>query len=67
MKEYFQLIDFIPFFNKIKSSQVKTSDYFLKLRLKPALLRQATYGTIKLGFYQYLKKIFIQNPQGLLE
>jgi len=24
--------------------------------IKPALLRQATYGTLKLGFYQYLKK-----------
>lgn len=27
------------------------------LRIKPALLRQATYGTLKLGFYQYLKKM----------
>lgn len=26
-------------------------------RIKPALLRQATYGTLKLGFYQGLKKL----------
>jgi len=26
--------------------------------IKPALLRQATYGTLKLGFYHYSKKIF---------
>jgi solute carrier family 25 protein 14/30 len=26
--------------------------------IKPALLRQATYGTLKLGFYHYSKKVF---------
>ena len=31
--------------------------------IKPALLRQASYGTLKLGFYQYLKKIFTQRPE----
>ncbi|CAF0826429.1 unnamed protein product [Brachionus calyciflorus] len=29
--------------------------------IKPALLRQATYGTLKLGFYQYLKKLLFSK------
>lgn len=31
--------------------------------IKPALLRQASYGTLKLGFYQYMKKLFLQRPE----
>lgn len=30
--------------------------------IKPALLRQATYGTIKIGIYYSLKNILIKNP-----
>ncbi len=30
--------------------------------MKPALLRQATYGTLKLGIYQYLKKLASGAP-----
>jgi solute carrier family 25 (mitochondrial carrier), member 14/30 len=29
--------------------------------VKPALLRQATYGTLKMGFYQSLKKTFLKD------
>ncbi|RNA06067.1 brain mitochondrial carrier 1 isoform X4 [Brachionus plicatilis] len=29
--------------------------------IKPALLRQATYGTFKLGFYQYMKKMLFSS------
>lgn len=31
--------------------------------IKPALLRQATYGTIKIGVYQSLKKAFVKDPK----
>ncbi|CAD5116933.1 DgyrCDS5773 [Dimorphilus gyrociliatus] len=30
--------------------------------LKPALLRQATYGTIKIGIYHSLKRLLVQDP-----
>lgn len=30
--------------------------FFVLKRIKPAWLRQATYGTLKIGIYQYLKK-----------
>lgn len=33
-------------------------------RIAPALLRQATYGTIKIGVYHTLKRAFISNPRG---
>ncbi|XP_029648341.1 kidney mitochondrial carrier protein 1 isoform X1 [Octopus sinensis] len=28
----------------------------------PAILRQATYGTIKIGIYQSMKRMFVSNP-----
>ena len=31
-------------------------------RVKPAILRQATYGTLKLGFYQIIKKKLARRP-----
>ncbi|KJE89769.1 solute carrier family 25 [Capsaspora owczarzaki ATCC 30864] len=31
--------------------------------IKPALLRQATYGTIKIGVYQSLKKAVVSDPK----
>ncbi|XP_008117719.2 kidney mitochondrial carrier protein 1 isoform X2 [Anolis carolinensis] len=31
--------------------------------IAPALLRQASYGTIKIGTYQSLKRIFIEQPE----
>ena len=33
-------------------------------RIAPALLRQATYGTIKIGVYHTLKRAVISNPKG---
>jgi solute carrier family 25 protein 14/30 len=30
--------------------------------VKPAILRQATYGTLKLGFYQIIKKKLARRP-----
>ena len=30
--------------------------------IAPALLRQASYGTLKIGLYHYLKKL---NPRGI--
>lgn len=40
--------------------------YCLFFRIKPALLRQATYGTIKIGIYYSLKNALIKNPHGKL-
>ncbi|XP_078311443.1 kidney mitochondrial carrier protein 1-like [Crassostrea virginica] len=31
--------------------------------ISPAILRQATYGTIKIGVYQTLKSMAVENPQ----
>ncbi|XP_009999146.1 PREDICTED: kidney mitochondrial carrier protein 1 [Chaetura pelagica] len=31
--------------------------------IAPALLRQASYGTIKIGTYQSLKKMLVENPE----
>lgn len=33
-------------------------------RIAPAMLRQASYGTIKIGTYQSLKRIFVERPEG---
>ena len=41
--------------------------FLLKISIKPALLRQATYRTVTIGFYQYLKKKVLQNPKGMEE
>lgn len=30
----------------------------------PALLRQATYGTIKIGMYHGIKRIIVKDPKG---
>lgn len=35
------------------------------LRIAPALLRQASYGTIKIGIYQSLKRLFVDRLEGL--
>ena len=35
------------------------------LRIAPALLRQASYGTIKIGIYQSLKRLFVERLEGL--
>ncbi|XP_075447229.1 kidney mitochondrial carrier protein 1 isoform X1 [Ascaphus truei] len=31
--------------------------------IAPAMLRQASYGTIKIGTYQSLKRLFVDNPE----
>lgn len=36
----------------------------LPLRISPALLRQASYGTIKIGTYNSLKRLFVSRPEG---
>lgn len=33
-------------------------------RIAPALLRQASYGTIKIGVYHTLKRAIVPNPEG---
>lgn len=33
-------------------------------RIAPATLRQASYGTIKIGTYQSLKRAFVARPEG---
>lgn len=33
-------------------------------RIAPALLRQASYGTIKIGIYQSLKRLFVERLEG---
>jgi hypothetical protein len=35
------------------------------IRIAPALLRQATYGTIKLGCYNIFKRTMAEKPEGL--
>ncbi|CAB4017079.1 kidney mitochondrial carrier 1-like [Paramuricea clavata] len=52
---------------KIESSESITS-YAMRLRkaasnVAPALLRQATYGTIKIGMYHGMKRIIVKNPK----
>ncbi|KAL2310859.1 hypothetical protein Nmel_002537, partial [Mimus melanotis] len=32
-------------------------------RIAPAMLRQASYGTIKIGTYQSLKRMFVERPE----
>ena len=32
--------------------------------LAPAMLRQASYGTIKIGTYQSFKRLLVDNPEG---
>lgn len=39
-------------------------DVTLPLRISPALLRQASYGTIKIGTYNSLKRLFVSRPEG---
>lgn len=34
--------------------------------ISPALLRQASYGTIKIGTYNSLKRLFVSHPEGEL-
>ncbi len=36
----------------------------LRCRIAPALLRQASYGTLKIGLYHYLKRLMVERPQG---
>lgn len=33
-------------------------------RIAPAMLRQASYGTIKIGTYQSLKRLAVERPEG---
>jgi solute carrier family 25 protein 14/30 len=51
-------------FKIIKIYTDKIFKYLSYFSIKPALLRQATYGTLKLGFYQYIKKILNKNFKG---
>lgn len=34
--------------------------------IAPALLRQASYGTLKIGLYNYFKRVLVANPKGEL-
>ena len=45
---------------------VKVFVFFLLIifRVAPALLRQATYGSLKLGFYHAVKRRLVKNPKG---
>lgn len=33
-------------------------------RIAPAMLRQASYGTIKIGTYQSFKRLLVERPEG---
>lgn len=35
-------------------------------RIAPAMLRQASYGTIKIGTYQSFKRLLVERPEGEL-
>jgi len=39
--------------------------FFLLSSVSAALLRQATYGTIKIGIYQKIKRLFAEDIQRL--
>lgn len=41
-----------------------TVSFVPPLRIAPALLRQASYGTIKIGIYQSLKRLFVDRMEG---
>lgn len=42
----------------------KINFFFVLGRIAPALLRQASYGTIKIGIYQSLKRLFVERLEG---
>lgn len=45
----------------------RITDQFVSIivtRVAPALLRQATYGSLKLGLYHTLKRRLVKNPKG---
>ncbi|TKC37656.1 hypothetical protein EI555_013007 [Monodon monoceros] len=41
----------------------KNDANFKEIRIAPAMLRQASYGTIKIGAYQSLKRLFVERPE----
>lgn len=45
-------------------AQRLTNIFSRPLRISPALLRQASYGTIKIGTYNTLKRMFVAHPEG---
>lgn len=47
------------------ASSVNPVDVASPKRISPALLRQASYGTIKIGTYNTLKKLFVSQPEGM--
>lgn len=38
--------------------------FFSMGRIAPAMLRQASYGTIKIGTYQSFKRLLVDRPEG---
>lgn len=38
--------------------------FFFFYRIAPAMLRQASYGTIKIGTYQSFKRLLVERPEG---
>ena len=43
------------------STYVLTHPFFHRIR--PAILRQASYGTIKMGCYHSFKRLLVENPE----
>lgn len=43
---------------------VNLKDLFVFSRIAPAMLRQASYGTIKIGTYQSFKRLLVDRPEG---
>lgn len=37
---------------------------FFVCSISPAMLRQASYGTIKIGTYQSFKRLLVDRPEG---
>jgi hypothetical protein len=51
----------MTFTNGPKDNIFKFCEFF---RIAPALLRQASYGTIKIGVYHYMKRLFAESEKG---
>jgi hypothetical protein len=49
---------------QVKLTFLYFSFFFVGGRIAPALLRQASYGTIKIGIYQSLKRLFVERLEG---
>lgn len=49
--------------NQLKEVLEHSVPSFIFRRIRPALLRQASYGTLKIGCYHMFKRLTVENPE----